>query len=115
MEAEGELYLDDGKSFDYLQGAFIHRHFIFSNQTLYSSSKSLASATTKEFSSNCVVERIVILGLPTKPKRATISPAGGYADVEPGPLILRSRAKLAALVVRRPNVRISEDWSLKLW
>ncbi|XP_078443144.1 glycosyl hydrolases family 31 protein [Wolffia australiana] len=113
MEAEGELYLDDGRSFDYTEGAFIHRRFVFSNQTLHSSPVSVDRGV-KVFSSDCVVERVVILGLPVKPHRAAVWPAGGEVEVEAGPLTLRPRAKTAAVVIRRPNLRIVDDWSLKL-
>lgn len=35
--AEGELYLDDGISFDYAtKNQFLHRHFAFANGTLTS-------------------------------------------------------------------------------
>nr|GLL37287.1 THO complex subunit 5B-like [Ipomoea trifida] len=34
--AEGELYIDDGRSFDFKEGAYIHRRFIFSAGTLTS-------------------------------------------------------------------------------
>ncbi|KAF3336798.1 putative glucan 1,3-alpha-glucosidase [Carex littledalei] len=32
--AEGELYIDDGKSFEYEEGAFMHRQFVFSDNKL---------------------------------------------------------------------------------
>ncbi|MQL90677.1 hypothetical protein Taro_023279 [Colocasia esculenta] len=113
VEAEGELYVDDGKSFDYELGAYIHRRFTFSNQILSSSSIAPLSSS-KKFSSDCVIERIIILGLPAGAKRAAILPANVETDVEPGPLNLRSRSRSVALVVRKPNVRIMDDWSLRI-
>ncbi|CAI7885923.1 unnamed protein product, partial [Closterium sp. NIES-53] len=71
MEAEGELYIDDGKSYAYEKGAFIHRRFLFSNGVLRSlllpddvaASRSLG-AQRQAFESPCVVERVVVFGLP---------------------------------------------------
>uniref|UniRef100_A0A1D1Z7Q4 Probable glucan 1,3-alpha-glucosidase n=1 Tax=Anthurium amnicola TaxID=1678845 RepID=A0A1D1Z7Q4_9ARAE len=112
LEAEGELYVDDGKSFDYEHGAYIHRHFLFSNRTLLSSSG--APSKPDKFSSDCVIERIIILGLPTGAKRASILPANLEADVEPGPLTLRAQSRPVGLVVRKPNLRITDDWALRI-
>ncbi|KAK3062599.1 glucosidase II, partial [Teratosphaeriaceae sp. CCFEE 6253] len=41
-DAEGTLYLDDGESFDYEEGAFIHRKFSFKASTGVLMSKDLA-------------------------------------------------------------------------
>nr|KYP47448.1 Neutral alpha-glucosidase AB [Cajanus cajan] len=73
--AEGELYIDDGSSFNFLQGAYIHRRFIFSNGKL-------------------------------------ASPSNEKVDIELGPLwFLRARAP-AVMTIRKPNVRVGEDWTI---
>jgi len=36
------------------------------------------------------------------------------ADVEPGPIMLRGGASPVALVVRKPNLSISDDWTLRI-
>ncbi|KAG9457079.1 hypothetical protein H6P81_001587 [Aristolochia fimbriata] len=113
LAAEGELYIDDGKSFDYQQGAYIHRHFLFSDGRLSSSNVAPASGG-KPFSSNCVLERIILLGLPAGAKGALIEPVNLKTEVESGPLMLRKGSKPVALVIRKPNVRVSDDWSIKI-
>lgn len=113
LAAEGELYLDDGKSYDFEQGAYIHRRFVFSNGKLTSSSLR-PSNLSKEFPSNCVIERIILLGLPAGAKKAVIEPGNQQADIEPGPLVLRTGASPVALVVRKPNLRVSDDWALRI-
>ncbi|KAJ0961180.1 hypothetical protein J5N97_000864 [Dioscorea zingiberensis] len=114
LAAEGELYVDDGKSYDFEQGAYIHRRFIFSNGKLTSSSIRPANVGEKKFSSDCVIERIIFLGLPHGAKRALIETENREADIEPGPLILRAGSSPTALVVRKPNLRIADDWTLKI-
>ncbi|XP_077249759.1 glycosyl hydrolases family 31 protein [Tasmannia lanceolata] len=114
LAAEGELYVDDGKSYDFEQGAYIHRRFVFSNGKLVSSNISPSKSSEKLFSSDCVIERIILLGLPRGAKSALIEPTNHKADVELGPLTIRGGSKPIALTIRQPNVRISEDWSIKI-
>ena len=113
LAAEGELYVDDGKSYDFEHGAYIHRRFVFSNGKL-TSSNLRPDNLAKKFSSGSVIERIILLGLPAGPKKAVIEPGNREADVEPGPLMLRSGASPVALVVRKPNLSISDDWTLRI-
>ncbi|KAL6320512.1 hypothetical protein AAG906_007591 [Vitis piasezkii] len=86
--AEGELYIDDGKSFEFKQGAYIHRHFVFSDGKLTSSSL-VPNASKTLFSSACVIERIIVLGHSSGPKNALIEPSNRKAEIELGPLWLR--------------------------
>lgn len=109
--AEGELYIDDGKSYEFKQGAYIHRRFIFSNGKL--TSVNLAPSSSK-FESDCTIERIILLGHVSKPKTARIEPSNHVADVELGPLQIRSGVRSSVLTIRKPNVRVSEDWTIKL-
>ncbi|KAI0523398.1 hypothetical protein KFK09_005793 [Dendrobium nobile] len=114
LAAEGELYIDDGKSYDFEQGAYIHRRFVFSNGKLTSSTIHSASLREKKFSSSCTVERIILLGLPSGAKKAVIEPGNHETEIEPGPLTLRGGASSVALVIRKPNVRIADDWTIKV-
>lgn len=111
--AEGELYIDDGKSFGFKEGAHIHRRFIFSAGTL--TSLNLApSSGSKKFSSDCTVERIILLGLSGGPKAALVEPGKKKVEVESGPLFLRASGAASALTIRKPNVRVADDWSIKI-
>ncbi|KAL4181822.1 hypothetical protein AMTRI_Chr12g239380 [Amborella trichopoda] len=114
MEAEGELYMDDGKSYDYEQGAYIHRHFVFSKGILTSSSMRSTKTSKKTLSSNSVIERVIVLGLSSSAKSALIEPAKHTTEVEPGPLTLRKGSSAVGVTIRKPNVRIDEDWAIKL-
>ncbi|XP_047176899.1 probable glucan 1,3-alpha-glucosidase [Vigna umbellata] len=112
QEAEGELYIDDGSSFKFLQGAYIHRRFIFSNGKLISIDLAPASGSNRYYSSDAFIERIILLGQASGSKSALIEPSNQKIDIELGPLwFLRPRAP-AVVTVRKPNVRVAEDWTI---
>jgi mannosyl-oligosaccharide alpha-1,3-glucosidase len=112
--AEGELYMDDGKSFDYEEGAFMHRHFVFSDNKLVSTNKARTTLNKKKFSSECVVERVILLGLSANAKKAVIEPGNYKVDIELGPLSLRTGSSPVALTIRKPNVRVADDWTIRI-
>ncbi|KAL6588134.1 putative glucan 1,3-alpha-glucosidase [Orobanche minor] len=114
MAAEGELYVDDGKSFEFQQGAYIHRRFTFSNGKLTSSSVDPSTAGNNKFASDCTVERIILLGLSSVPKNSLVEPANQKVEVELGPLLLRGGKGPSVLTIRKPNVPIADDWTIKL-
>ncbi|KAG1367001.1 putative glucan 1,3-alpha-glucosidase [Cocos nucifera] len=95
------------------QGAYIHRRFIFADRKLTSTDVRSANFGGK-FSSDRVIERIILLRLPSGAKKAVIEPGNREADVELGPLTLRGGSSLVAVTVRKPNVRIADDWTLRI-
>ncbi|XWS44651.1 hypothetical protein CRYUN_Cryun15aG0066300 [Craigia yunnanensis] len=111
--AEGELYLDDGKSFDFKHGAYIHRRFVFSNGQLTSSNTAFSSLGRSRFSSDCIIERIILLGYTPGPKSALVEPGNRKAEIELGPLRLGGHAA-DVVTIRKPGVRVAEDWTIKL-
>lgn len=71
LGAEGELYIDDGKSYKFKQGEYIHRKFTFSAGQLKSAPLQPDAATLRKgpasngkFQTPCVVERVIVMGLP---------------------------------------------------
>lgn len=118
LEAEGELYVDDGRSYDYEKGAYIYRRFVFSNGRLNSMNLASNKSNKKTLYSNCIVERIIILGLQSKissgGRTALVEPSNQRVDIEAGPLRLRPKSYPSAVIVRKPNVPIDEDWSIKI-
>lgn len=111
--AEGELYIDDGKSFEFQQGAYIHRRFIFANGKLTSLNLGHSTAGNKKFALDCTVERVIILGLSPVPKTALIESENQKVDIELGPLHLRGGPSSSVPTIRKPNVRIVDDWTIK--
>ncbi|KAL5554945.1 hypothetical protein UlMin_037181 [Ulmus minor] len=114
QKAEGELYIDDGKSFAFEQGAYIHRRFIFSDGKLTSSNLAPAAQGRAQFSTECVIERIILLGHSARPRSALIKPEDKNTEVELGPLLMKPRLGSGLVTIRKPNVPVAGDWSIKL-
>ncbi|KAK7350916.1 hypothetical protein VNO77_09968 [Canavalia gladiata] len=112
--AEGELYIDDGSSFNFLQGAYIHRRFIFANGKLTSIDLKPASGDNVHYPTDAVIERIILLGHASGSKNALIEPSNQKIDVELGPLWVQRARAPAVMTIRKPNVRVAEDWTIKI-
>ncbi|CAF3107215.1 unnamed protein product [Rotaria sp. Silwood2] len=105
-QAEGELYMDDGQSYDYRQKhQFIHRRFTFKNNEL----QSISLDSTAKFETDAWIERIVILGYPKNPSRITIN----SGDKQAIPLHSYQDAS-QTLIIRRPGPSVTADWTLTL-
>lgn len=111
--AEGELYVDDGKSFEFKQGAYIHRRFVFSGGKLTSLNMAPIGSSSTKFSSNCVIERIILLGY-SGPKSALVEPDNRKVDIELGPLHFQTGRRISVLTIRKPNLSITDDWTVKI-
>jgi alpha 1,3-glucosidase len=110
--AQGQLYLDDGNTFDYRNSnLFRLRKFDFS----------AASDSTHELKSSGIrggklyapantVERIVILGAGRAPVSITASDAGAA----PRSVDFTYDASLDAITLRKPDVKIAYDWTVQL-
>ncbi|XP_061360012.1 probable glucan 1,3-alpha-glucosidase [Gastrolobium bilobum] len=112
--AEGELYIDDGRSFNFLQGAYIHRRFIFSNGKLTSIDLAPATGGNVHYPSDAVIERIILLGHAPGSKHALIEPSNHNVDIELGPLWIQRARAPAVMTIRKPNVRVADDWTIKI-
>lgn len=106
--------MDDGKSFEYEEGAFMHRRFVFSDNKLVSTNKGRTNLSKKKFYSECLVERIILLGLSANAKKAVIEPGNHEVDIELGPLSLRAGSSPVALTIRKPNVPVADDWTISI-
>ncbi|KAI4310832.1 hypothetical protein MLD38_035784 [Melastoma candidum] len=113
-EAEGELYVDDGKTFDFLSGGFIHRRFVYKEGTLSSYNVAPTASGNARFNTKCEIERIILLGPAGQPKNALVRPGNLKTEVEYGPLQLFGTGSSNVLTIRKPGVRISEDWTIQL-
>ena len=106
--AAGDIYVDDGRSFAYRRGVFLHRRLEFADGVLSSrpapgGGGSMVSAVS--------IERVVVLGL--RPGREWRASRDGVAlDAAPGPLLLRPGLPRAALVVRKPGLPLNGDWAV---
>uniref|UniRef100_M4F9J1 Probable glucan 1,3-alpha-glucosidase n=1 Tax=Brassica campestris TaxID=3711 RepID=M4F9J1_BRACM len=114
QEADGELYIDDGKSFEFKRGAYIHRRFVFSNGVLTSTNIAPPEAS---LSSQCLIDRIILLGHSSGPNSALVEPLNQKAEIEMGPLRmggLVASSGTRVLTIRKPGVRVDQDWTIKI-
>ena len=119
--AEGTLYLDDGESFDYQKGAYIHRKFTFSADSLSLSSTNIGKdgKGTKEYlkiMAKVRVEKIVVVGAPDKweGKTEVLVMEDGKKEGRKVQLSwqIGEGGKATWAVVRDPGVGIGVDWKV---
>ncbi|CCW69127.1 unnamed protein product [Phytomonas sp. Hart1] len=111
-ESRGELYLDDGITFQYKRGDSFHRLFEFSNYYLRCTNYSRAS-TNSTFTVPNVVERIVVMGYNRKPLRiyrmaATSKGLGLKICNKP----MRFERVGNSVIVHNTKLWIGEDWEI---
>ncbi|KZV89419.1 glycoside hydrolase family 31 protein, partial [Exidia glandulosa HHB12029] len=131
--ATGELYLDDGESYDFRSGALVWRAFEFAKGKL--SSKDLVALNPgkaadgvelavydpkqnayAESIKDVRVEKVVILGLSAKPKSVTAPGVGAleFQWVEGSAAKGKKEGAASKLIIKDPKVRIVEDWSINI-
>jgi alpha 1,3-glucosidase len=111
MHAEGEIYLDDGSSFAYKRGLYAHRAFTFSNGVL---SNKQMPGTMGKYDSDLLIERIIVVGL-DKPAAWSVvdTETSSALEAGPGPLVMQPGIPDAALVIRKPELPVAREWSVK--
>jgi len=122
--AEGELYVDDGESFEYEQGAYIHRKFIFENGVLRSEdiSTEKGKLTDKYLKKmeKVRVERIVVVGAPAawEANRKVRVSEEGEKESKKGKQVEMiytegEKGKGSIAVIRDPKVPIGKGWKIE--
>ena len=127
-DAEGTLYLDDGESFDFEEGAAIHRKFSFVGATGTLMSEDLATATAPskkakdylKLMEKVRVEKIIIVNASTawkgKSEVEVSEGLGGKSSAAARKATLdwhdKEGGKAAWAVVRDPGVRIGAGWKI---
>jgi mannosyl-oligosaccharide alpha-1,3-glucosidase len=115
--AEGELYVDDGESYDYTSGAYIHRKFTLSGKSLVSSNlgtRGKLSSSYLKSMQDIRVERIILVGIPKKFTGSTVKVI--QSGKEWDTTVLKSKSlsgKARSIIIRDPKVRIGEDWEIQ--
>ncbi|XP_074222053.1 neutral alpha-glucosidase C isoform X2 [Camelus bactrianus] len=105
--AVGEVYLDDGHSFQYLhQKQFLHRKFSFSSGVLINS----CADERGRYPSKCVVEQIFVLGLKKQPSSVTAHSSDGKAQ----PVAFTYCAKTSTLSLEKLSLNIGADWKVHI-
>lgn len=119
-QAWGELYVDDGRSYAFLRGAYAYRSFHFTADGRLTSSAAdhaamqLPTPPAADYDPQVVIDRVVVLGLPGGPASWHAAGAdGSQLEAAPGPLYLKPGLPDVALVVRRAGLPVRGDWSIQ--
>ncbi|XP_049988705.1 neutral alpha-glucosidase C [Alexandromys fortis] len=105
--AVGELYLDDGHSFQYLhQDQFSHRRFSFCSGVL----TSRCADEKGRYPSKCIVEQILVLGLRKKPSSVTTHSSDGKVQ----PAAFTYYAKTSTLSLEKLSLSIADGWEVHI-
>jgi mannosyl-oligosaccharide alpha-1,3-glucosidase len=113
--AEGELYVDDGETYDYSGGAYIHRKFSLSGKTLSSSNLGTKGKFTSAYLKSMHdirVERVIIVGVPKKFTGSKVKVTQDDKEWETTVTLSTTPGKARSIVIRDPKVRIGEDWEI---
>jgi mannosyl-oligosaccharide alpha-1,3-glucosidase len=121
-KAEGTLYLDDGETFEYQQGAYIHRQFAFDARTGLLTSADLGTSGPKtagylKSMEKVRVERIVVVGAPDKwkgKKEVQVWVEGDKESKKGRTVNVKwfggEGGKANWVVVRDPKVSVGKGW-----
>lgn len=112
-EAVGQLYLDDGETFAWEGGEFVHRAFEFKGNKLSSRPKSeyKAGNAYAQRIKNVGVERVRVLGLAKAPTSVTVGGKEVAFEWEKGaPKAKEPRATV--LTIKNPGVKVVDDWEI---
>ena len=125
-KAEGDLYVDDGESYDYEDGAYIHRHFGFSSGTLRSTDLSADTEVAKPSKKRKAylaamaavrVEKIVVVGAPVEWKgrsEVKVQEEGGKQSRMVEMRWFEGQKGMANwAVVRDPGMEIGKGWTVE--
>ena len=111
LHAEGTVFLDDGESFDYQQGAAAHRRLTLrGGKELRCEDASKHGGAASTYRNDARIERIVLLGLPKDASRITVEVEGGGGQRT----LDGSRAKDGSFIVRKPQLRLTDSWTISL-
>ncbi|RMC00523.1 hypothetical protein DUI87_23137 [Hirundo rustica rustica] len=103
--AIGELYIDDGHSFQYLhKKQFLYRKFTFHKNVLSSS----CVDESGQYHTTCVVERVIILGFGKQPTFVTTSSKDGKKKE----VAFAYDTKTSALTLENLALSVDADWEI---
>lgn len=105
-EAEGDLYVDDGHTFDYKNGAYIYMKFSFRGGRLVAKRE----APNTQYTTAAWIERIVILGISNAPKGIFLTADGG----ENRHLQFAHDTSTNTMTIKKPGVNIAKEWTISM-
>ena len=114
QKAEGDLYIDDGRSYAFQKGKYVYKRFEFENYVLSSTSLQLPELATADasFRPTNAIERIVVLGIAGGPRDWVATMNGVELDGGPGRMFVGERGADVAFVIRKPAILAADDWEI---
>ncbi|CAK7268779.1 glucosidase II [Sporothrix epigloea] len=119
--AEGSLYVDDGDSYDYEQGQYIHQLFVLDGDTI-SSTRADGSSPPKKAGAwlkamaDVYVDKIVVVGAPSTwaGRISVTATSGGETWTAPLDYTPAIGGRAAFAVVRHLRARAGADWQVSI-
>ncbi|XP_026705169.1 neutral alpha-glucosidase C isoform X2 [Athene cunicularia] len=103
--AIGELYLDDGHSFQYLhKKQFLYRKFTFHKNILTSS----CTDESGQYHTTCVIERVIVLGFGQQPTSVTACSKDGKEKE----VVFTYDMKTSVLTLENLALSVDADWEI---
>jgi len=103
QEANGQVYLDDGTTFNYRKKDFIQAEISFKDQSL------TYNVVEGSFASSSWLERVTFYRYPSKPTKIEL-----VVDGKSTPLQFKYDSDAKILVIRKPEVRMSNNWHISI-
>ncbi|KAI5295358.1 hypothetical protein KEM55_006225, partial [Ascosphaera atra] len=119
-QAQGTLYEDDGETYDYESGAYIHRQFKFADSVLSSEDLGVKGSKTEDYlkaTEKVTVEKVIVVGAPASWKGKDHVSVRQGPDAEPTRADMVFHAaegkKAAYAVVKNPKVPMGQSWAIE--
>lgn len=119
-QAQGTLYVDDGETYDYQQGAYIHRQFTFAEGKLRSTNLGDEGKKTKDYlrkMKSVEVEKVIVVNAPSEwgsRSHVAVAEDESKKGTEIEMIFHHATAEKAAwVVIRNPTVSIGNDWTIQ--
>nr|AAU87580.1 glucosidase II alpha subunit [Trichoderma reesei] len=120
-QAEGELYVDDGDSYEYQDGQYIHRQFSLKDDVLSSvdaegrDTRKIKPGKWLKAMQNVHIDKIIIVGAPASWDREAVQiESDGRAWAAQVVYHAADKDRAAFATVTHVKARVGDDWSIKL-
>jgi len=103
--AKGTLYIDDGQTYDYRSGKFVHIEFSMQENKITGH-----VTNTPDFETDSWLERVIILGFEEVPKQVKVlTPLDGEQNLD-----FFYNKNNQVLSIRKPGVNIAAEFEIQI-
>ncbi len=115
LKAEGTLYMDDETTFDHEKkdeyGIATFTSDLNSSIVIQNTVKLGDISALQESKDGRMIERIVVMGMASEPKKIILTPLGSTEEI---PIEFQYDEESKILVIRRPDVSALDEWAMRL-